>query len=127
VTEAEIFEAVTSNWANAISAFAIFISFTFAYLATAFFVGTQLTRLQVIIASTLYCFAASSALISLIGSHQVMEAAIRLGPNVIEGIPFARASFWTPYMVAVMVSGQVVCLYFMYDIRHQFVSAESSA
>jgi hypothetical protein len=119
MTEAEIIEVVTSNWANAISAFTVFVTFTFAYLVTAHMAGSVLSKPQAVLASVLYLVASTSAMLSLVGSHQVMRAAMYSSPTVIDDLLFADPNFWTPYMVPTMLLSQLASLYFMFDVRRK--------
>ena len=65
MSEAEAIE-VAGIWSGHIlTSFTIYISFTFAYLVTVFYVGTRLNPLQAIFGTALYVFAATST-ISLI-------------------------------------------------------------
>ena len=48
MTEADTIEVAAICAANSFTAFTIYISFTFGFLATAFFVGNKLTRFQAV-------------------------------------------------------------------------------
>ena len=61
MAEAEVFEVGAAWVANAITAFTIYISFTFAYLTAAYVIGKGLSRFQVAVINVLYTLSAASA------------------------------------------------------------------
>ena len=61
MTEAEAMELLLACVSNTISGFTVNISFTFAYLTAAFFVGARLTLFQTIAVSCLYVASAHLA------------------------------------------------------------------
>jgi hypothetical protein len=65
LTEFELIEALQGAEANWQGAAAIFISTVFGYIAAAYFVGSKLTRSQVLIISGLYAFFCLAMLVVL--------------------------------------------------------------
>jgi hypothetical protein len=119
MTEAEVLE-VAGIWSGHIlTAFTIYISFTFAYLVTVFYVGDRLTSLQSVCASGLYFFAATSAILAQIGYMQAQFTLLRETPNALDGIFLVMAGeFWTPYMALMQFTGVFFSLYFMWHIKN---------
>lgn len=119
MTEAEVLE-VAGIWSGHIlTAFTIYISFTFAYLVTVFYVGDRLTSLQSVCASGLYFFAATSAILAQIGYMQAQFTLLRETPNALDGIFLVMAGeFWTPYMALMEFTGVFFSLYFMWHIKN---------
>ena len=118
MTEAEVLE-VAGIWSGHIlTAFTIYISFTFAYLVTVFYVGNRLTSLQSFCASVLYFFSATSAILAQIGYMQAQFTLLRGTPNALDEIFLVTSGeFWTPYMAIMQFTGVLVSLYFMWSIR----------
>jgi hypothetical protein len=54
MSEAELFELVFIAGTTAMTAFSFFITFTFAYLTVAYFLGSNLSTLEVMIVSAVY-------------------------------------------------------------------------
>jgi hypothetical protein len=119
MTEAEVLE-VAGIWSgNILTAFTIYISFTFAYLAAVFYVGDRLTSLQSVCTSGLYFFAATSAMLAQIGYMQAQFTLLRETPNALDGIFLVMAGdFWTPYIAIMQATGVFLSLYFMWSVRH---------
>ncbi len=118
MTEAELLE-VAGIWSGHIlTAFTIYISFTFAYLVTIFYVGDRLTSWQSVCASVLYFFSATSAILAQVGYMQAQFTLLRETPNALDGIFLVMAGdFWTPYMATMQFTGVFVGLYFMWSAR----------
>ena len=70
MTEGEVIEAAAAVTANSITMFTIFITFTFGFLASAYFVGGKLTRFQALAATGLYVVAAGFSAVILVGWMQ---------------------------------------------------------
>ena len=104
--------------ANAMSAFTIYISFTFAYLATAYFVGASLTRFQAIAASGLYIVAVGAPALTQIAYIQIMFGTVETSPGLLDDYNFANGTFWINFMWFIQISGILISLYFMWNVRH---------
>ncbi len=119
MTEAEAIELLLTCISNTIAGFTIYISFTFAYLTAAFFVGSKLTLFQTIAGSGLYIASAASA----IGSNFSNLTAYRLimadTPTVLDSLYIMHAEPWIPYMLVMQGAGMLLSLYFMYDVRRR--------
>ncbi|MEQ8694609.1 MAG: hypothetical protein RIC85_04720 [Gammaproteobacteria bacterium] len=121
MTEAEILELVSLYYGNAIEAFTIYITFTFAYLTVAYFVGSKLTRFQVFVVSGLYLI---SALSTTLGSIMPMLAWGELLANrdtLLSKFPVWDGEMWVVNMGIIFLVGIVVSFYFMYDVRSKSV------
>ena len=118
LTEGEILELLASHGANAMTAFTVFISFTFGYLATAYFVGSQLTPVQAIVASGLYVISASAAGLTQILYIQVMFTILQSAPNIVQGFRLLNEPFWMWSMSIIQVAGILISLAFMWGVRH---------
>jgi len=118
MTEAEAFEFALMAKANAVTTFTVYITFTFAYLAAAFFVGRKLTRFQALAASGLYVFSAMSAVMNHQSDLKFYKTALdhagNLGPRDIVSNP----DFWSIYLGSLLLVGIFVSLYFMWSVRH---------
>lgn len=64
MTEAEAIELIAIFTTNVIASNTIYLSFTFAYLTAAYFVGASLSRFQAIFVSVLYALAANGAMMT---------------------------------------------------------------
>jgi hypothetical protein len=117
MTEAESLELAATFTANASTNFTIFISFTFAFLATAYFVGKNLSRFQFFAASGMYAIAAGSAAISCVGWLQAFDAIMESKPTFLNSLPIFSGGVWVGGMSVLFVAGLLVSLYFMWDVR----------
>jgi hypothetical protein len=122
MTEAEIWELAIITADNAMTAFSIYLTVTFAYLAAAYLAGAKLSRLQTVLISGLYMFAASSGLLVCV-SHTYRAMTLQnmlVAKSETLATAFAvGGGFWTIYMAVLLSAGMVVSLYFMYDIRRK--------
>jgi hypothetical protein len=117
MTEAEVLETFAVIGANAIAAFTIYTSFTFAFLATAFFVGSKLTSFQSIVASGLYIVSAGAAGLTQVVYIQLMFAVAKETPTAVDSLYFMDGAFWTWSMSIIQITGIFISLYFMWHIR----------
>jgi len=118
VTEAEALELYAMYISNAMTAFTIYISFTFAYLVTAFYVGFKLTSFQVIVAGGIYVISAGSITMSLIGNLQASESILNATTTVIDELALHRNGLWVSTMSLILTLGIIVSLYFMWSVRN---------
>ena len=117
MTEAESLELVATFYANSSTNFTIFISFTFAFLVTAYFVGKNLSRFQFFAASVMYAVSAGSAAISCVGWLRASEAIMDTSPTLLNALPIFTGKGWVWGMSILFVAGLLVSLYFMWDVR----------
>ena len=122
MTDSEIWELAIGSADNAMTAFSIYLTVTFAYLVASYLAGAKLSRLQTALISGLYIFGAGSGLITCV-SH-TYRAKILQDMLASKSEPYANAftvggGFWTIYMATLLSIGMVVSLYFMYDIRRK--------
>ena len=118
MSEAEAIE-VAGIWSGHIlTAFTIYVSFTFAYLVTVFYVGRRLSKMQAVCASALYVFAATSSVLAQIGYMQSQFKILAEVPNVLDEVFLVTSGeFWIPYMAFMEFSGILLGVYFMWSIR----------
>ena len=117
MTEAEALEIAGIFGANAITAFSVYITFTMAYLVAAYYAGEGLTPYQSFITSTLYLFAAASAILSLINSTLIYGAALKT-TEMGAATPISSGPMWAIGMTTIMTVGILVSFYFMWSVRH---------
>ena len=117
MSEAETLELISLYYGNAIDAFTIYISFTFAYLTIAYFVGSALTRFQVIAASGLYLISAMSAALGTVMPVLAWGELLASRETTLAKFDLWNADIWIPYMGIILAGGILVSLYFMFDVR----------
>jgi hypothetical protein len=123
MTQAELWEMNFMCIANALTAFSIYLTVAFAYLATAYFVGKKLSGLQAFVVSGLFVFASLSAIggcMAQLRRASEFQLALSSQSNELMLRPLTNASFWSTYMPLLMLSGVLVSLYFMFDRRRQY-------
>jgi len=117
VTEAEAFEIAQIASANALTAFTVYITFAFGYLAAAYFVGKQLSRTQAIILSLLYALSATSCALAHLGYLEAQGAASAQAPTYYPSSILNNTDFWRLYMGPLEGLGIFASLYFMWSTR----------
>lgn len=117
MTEAETLELIAVWGAITITAFTVYISFTFAYLATAFIAGPRLTQFQASIASRLYVLAAGMTVLAEIVWLQGLFAIHDANPSVVKDLTLFNRGFWVTGMATILTSGIFISLYFMWRVR----------
>ena len=117
MTEAEAFENALLAGSNGITSFAVYISVTFGYLAAAYFVGSNLTRTQMVIFNSLFAFASFSCLLSLDANMASLGVAISYTRGLYPEGMTNQAGFWRIYMDTLMAAGILASLYFMISAR----------
>ena len=118
MTEAEALALMAAWGGNSITAFTVYISFTFAFLVTAFFAGSKLTKFQALIASGLYVLASGICMLAEVTWLQGMFAISKANPTVVSDLTLWNGDFWVGYMATVLASGILISLYFMWRIRN---------
>ena len=125
MTEAEALE-VAGIWSGHIlTSFTIYISFTFAYPVTVFYVGARLTRLQAVFASALYVFAATSTILAQVGYMQAQFTIVSSVPNVLDQLFLVTSGgFWITYLASIQSAGVLLGIYFMWSERCKTAAAK---
>ena len=118
MTESDTVELAAICAANSMTAFTIYISFTFGFLATAFFVGSRLTRFQVFAATGMYLVAAVSMGLTSLVWLQATFAAKDGNTTFLDTIPFMNGNVWVSGITIILVLGIFVSLSFMWAVRH---------
>lgn len=118
MTEAEALETIGIYTANAHTAFTLYLSFTFAYFASAHFVGRKLTHYQVFAATGLYIVSATTGLLAVIANVQVWGAIASETRTVMDGLPLFDSRLWVAFLSTTMIMGIFLSLYYMWDVRH---------
>lgn len=117
MTEAETLELIAIYAANAMNAFAIFSSFTFAYLATAYFVGAALSSFQVFSISGLYVASSLAMGTSCVISTQAWGALIDSRDTLLTALILYTGGYWDVFVAILLSTVIVISLYFMYNVR----------
>ncbi len=119
MSEAEALE-VAGIWSGLIlTAFTIYISFTFAFLVTVFYVGTRLNALQAVFGTALYVFAATSTILAQVGYMQAQFTILAEVPSALDDLFLVTSgSFWIPYLTTIQTAGVVLGVYFMWSVRN---------
>ena len=109
-------QVLQGNLQQAFNTLEYFGTLLFGYLMVAYFIGAQLTRVQVVILTTLYLFwvVRLGVMMNLvfISSHNTIDEMRKVSPDLIIPIP----SFWGPYSLLFLMT--LASLYFMWSIRH---------
>jgi hypothetical protein len=118
MTEGDVIEAAAAVTANSITMFTIFITFTFGFLASAYFVGGKLTRFQALAATGLYVVAGGFSAVIMVGWMQAFFAIMEVKPNALDTIPIIQRGYWVPVTTVMLSMGMLISLYFMWGVRH---------
>ncbi len=119
MSEAETWELLFTTADASLSAFAVFLSITFAYLITAYIVGKGLTRAQALSVSFLYIFSSGVSASAAVGS--IRRATFFSGKlrEIYPDETFVVSSFLT-YSIALLILVVIfLSLIFMYQIRRR--------
>ena len=109
---------VAAMWiANAMTAFSIYLTFTFAYLTIAYLAGKDLSRFQAFSLSTLYIAGALISLLSCIDNLNFLHAVLQQS-EALQSAATLPTEFWIYYIAPLLITGVFVSLYFMWDVRH---------
>jgi hypothetical protein len=116
MTPYEAYDLAQSLFSNGISAIAVYLSLTFAYLAAAYFIGKDLSRLQVTTLSTIFLlFSSITAWGAAAYTNAAVQTLVRAGSNLDS---FYDAKPWVATLVGASCAvGTVMCLKFMWDVR----------
>ena len=122
MTEAEAIELIAIFTTNVIASNTIYLSFTFAYLTAAYFVGASLSRFQAIFVSVLYALAANGAMMTQLGSIQAWSIIMEEHATALDSVPMYNGEFW---QIAIPISLSIMTLaslYFMWNVRHRRIA-----
>lgn len=106
---------------TALTGYSLFITFSFAYVTAAHFLGSRLSKLEVSIVSALYLlsglitFSVTRANVSAMGSLQQELAFSEVYQRVMF---FMDARIYIFLAPVVSLGAVVLCYYFMWSVRH---------
>ena len=129
MTEAEVLELIAIYIGNAMTAFSIFVSVTFAYMTVAYIAGSKMSIFQVWAASGLYLFAAASAMLCAylqIHTWSTLRSEFPGGISAMDSSALYNGSFWEIFLTTTQLLGIAVSLCFMYNVRHASESSVSN-
>jgi hypothetical protein len=118
MNEGDAIEAAAGAAAVSFTCFAIYISFTFGFLVTAYFVGNKLTRFQVISAMGLYVVGAGWMALATIAWGQALFAITEAKATALDTVSLIQRGYWIETMSILLVTGMMISLYFMWGVRH---------
>lgn len=120
MTEAELTASAALFFDLAVSAIALYVTICSGFLATAYLVGSKITRSQVVIISGLFVFVASIMTYGVYGwfwrAFLYNQLLFELGPYYLPTSGGTPIVGWV--LSALMVVGIFACLKFMWDVRH---------
>ena len=119
MTEAELWEMFFEASSVAATVFSVALTVNFAYLATAYFVGTRLSTFQTLVVSFLYVFGAGILTMSFAG---MLNQGLEFGARLQEIYPdrfFLISPGYVLTFVILLALSIPVSLFFMYQIRRK--------
>lgn len=117
MTEAEIYELALLSFDSVGTQLGLVLTLTFAYLATAYFVGSKLTRFQAAVVSFLFVFGMSILTVGCFGTLQRAISMIDRLRVLHPDETFIMSDAWAYSMTTLMALAIPVSLFFMYQIR----------
>jgi hypothetical protein len=121
MNEGGAIEAAIASAAVVFSCFTIYISFTFAYLVTAYFIGNKLTRFQVFAATGLYLVAATFMTLVMVAWTQSLFAITDATVTALDTVRLINRGYWVETLLLLCGIGMLMSLYFMWDVRRAVV------
>jgi hypothetical protein len=118
MNEGDAIEAVAAAATVCFTCFTIYISVTFGFLATAYFVGNKLTRFQVISAMGLYVVAAGWMALATIGWGQAVFAITEAKATALDTVALIHRGYWIETLSILLGIGMIISLCFMWGARH---------
>ncbi|MFT4564746.1 MAG: hypothetical protein ACI9BW_004516 [Gammaproteobacteria bacterium] len=94
MTESEALEVIAAFTSNAISAFTVYYSYTFAYLAVCYLVGSKLSNFQTIAVSVLYFASAALAVFTVLVQQRTVDEIMGSYPTVLDQNLFWSMQGW---------------------------------
>ena len=119
MTEGDAIEAAAAAAANSFTCFTIYITFTFGFFVTAYFVGSKLTRFQVLAAMGLYVVSAGFMALAMIAWCIALFAITDSTATVLDTVFLIQRGYWVEGLTILLGARMVLSLYFMWDIRHR--------
>ena len=119
MTEAETLEVLADFANNTATYFTMFVSFTFAYLTVAYFVGKSLSRFQCLAISGLYLISAAVSGTTTVGWAQAWLTLRERERTMLDDVWLFNDIGWIGAVSFLFVTISSVSLYFMYDIRNR--------
>jgi hypothetical protein len=117
MTEAELWELMFMSVGNSADSLSVLLAITFAYLATAYFVGSKLSHFQVVVVSILFIFGAGVATIGFFGAlMRALEFVDQL-QQIHPDRYFILSDKSVLAFTALMAAAMPVSLFFMLQIR----------
>ena len=118
MSELQAIEAVAALLSNAITSFAVFFSFTFAYLTVCYLAAHNLSKFQSTAVSILYIFVTVSVMLTVYGNQVAIGEIQKSHPSVaIDSLLIWDVEYWHFYIAFMFVLVTSLSLYFMYDCR----------
>jgi hypothetical protein len=117
MTEAEVIESLNLHAANAMDAYAMFVTFTFGYLTVTFVAGDRLSIPQVLIISMLYVVSALVFSIISLLHIDCFEVLLSNYPEFIYSIWWHYP--WSKTLYILNIGGILASLYFMLEIQRR--------
>ncbi|MBC7770090.1 MAG: hypothetical protein H7124_15005 [Phycisphaerales bacterium] len=118
--EAQLFELVFIAGATAMTAFTFVVTFTFAYLTVAYFLGSKLSRLETGVVTGGYLIASFLSFSVVMANVSAMRA---LQEELADSRVYQKVAFWMDAkiyeagMPVIYVLSVATCLFFMWNIR----------
>ena len=119
MSEAEVLEIMALMSSNAMTSFTIYISFTFAFLTACYFVGTDLTRIQVGVLCFLYLLSAGAGAASMLTQIDALVAIQEEYSTLLSGRGWWNLEAWYLFTSMMLTFGILGSLYFLFDIRRK--------
>jgi len=119
MNEGDAIQAAIATAGVVFGCFTIYVSFTFAYLVTAYFVGIKLTRFQAIAASGLYVVAAGFMALVMIAWTEALFAITDRTSTALDAVGLIQRGYWIETFSILLGAGLLISLYFMWDVRRQ--------
>ena len=119
MTESETLQVLSYFAENTATYFTMFVSFTFAYLTVAYFVGRSLSQFQCLAVSGLYVISAAVSGSTTVGWAQAWTLLRTQQKTMLDGVWMFNDIGWIGAVSFLLVTIALVSLYFMYDVRRK--------
>ena len=96
----------------------VWLSLTFAYLTVSYFVGRALSRHQCMMISFVYLLSASMFGVTTFVHVKAWVLLRAREQSVYDEISLVTFPWWIEAVVIFLVTGTLISLYFMYNVRH---------
>jgi hypothetical protein len=117
MTEAEATEALVDIAMNCATFFSVCISLTFAFLTVAYFIGSALTRFQLILISAIYAVAELMMGMTFVIWVEAFERLHSREKTILSDIWLLKPIAWSQAGAVLLFAVFLASIYFMYDIR----------